>query len=264
MTLPLIICIVLCIVFFVGGAIFLSRKVKSNVWKRRIILFASLATIVCHYSSLLYHAIGHAISPDKVSTVMAFLHSNPNLIIPMYPCNVIMWGMLIFSLIKKEDSKLIRILADFLFLFGIVSGIAGMVANGDYFNPNVVKDYDIYKSCVAHAFMNLSILLIPVFGYFKLDALNNLIRTAIGVVAMGLIGLWDAVVIACVGNEAQMRSWNPMFLFNSPFGDTLPIVKFYIVMPMFLAALFIVLTIVELFMRKKGDRWWNNIKKVNI
>lgn len=263
MTLPLIICIVVCVAFFVCGAIFLPRVIKTEKQKRIALLVAALATIVCHYSSLLYHWIGHTINPDKIGTTLDFLTSNPNLVLPIYPCNFVMWGCLILALIKDKESKSFKILADFLFLFGIVSGIAGMIANGDYFNPNVVKNYDIYKSCVAHAFMILNILLIPALGYFKLDTLKNTLRTTIGVAIMGLDGLLCSLITLVVGGESKMEGYNAMFLFRTPI-DGLNIVKFHIVMPIFIVILFGILTLIELFKYKEGERWWNRIKKVNI
>lgn len=261
MTLPLIICIISCFIFIIVSTILLCKFVKTEKWKRRFLIILSSLTILCHYSSLLYHIIGNTIAPDLISPSEAFVRSNQNLAIPMYPCNVVMWGCFLLAFIKDKNSKTFKLLVDFLFLFGLVSGLGGMLANGDYFNPNVTKDYDIYKSCIAHAFMIVNILVIPGFGYFKLDTLKNMSRTALGVLLMGVVGLVDSFLILILKGPESVINDNPMFLFRSPLGDSLWFVIFIIIMPLFLLLLFIVLTIVELFKFKRGNRWWNRVKK---
>lgn len=263
MTPGLIITIVVCLALAITAAILVSKKITKPEHKRIILLVAALLTVLCHYSSLAYHAIGHAVNPDKIGTVMSFLSSNPNLVLPIYPCNIVMWGLLILALIKNENSKSFRIAVDFLFFFGIVSGFFGLVANGDYFNPNVVKNYDIYKSAVAHGFMIFNILLLPLFGYIKLNAFENTLRTLIGTVIMGLVGLYCSAIELVLRGKDLVVSWNAMFLFRSPF-DGIPFLKFYIVMPIFIVVLLGVLTIIELFKKEKGKRWFNMIDKVNL
>ena len=109
---------ILLIVIIVG--LFLCKKyAKKEQSQNIVLLLAALLTILCHYSSILYHYL-------KTGSAMEFLRNNPNLLFPIYPCNVVMWGCLIFGLSKNKKSKVALFLADYLFWFGIVSTTVGM------------------------------------------------------------------------------------------------------------------------------------------
>ena len=81
---------ILLIVIITG--LFLCKKlVKKQKSQNIALLLAAILTILCHYSSILYHYL-------KTGSAMEFLRNNPNLLFPIYPCNVVMWGCLIFGL----------------------------------------------------------------------------------------------------------------------------------------------------------------------
>ena len=56
-----------------------------------------------------------------------------------------MWSCLIVGLMKNSDSKLYKLLCDYIFLFGIFSALVGMFANEDFINDPTLGDYDITK-----------------------------------------------------------------------------------------------------------------------
>ena len=75
-----------------------------------------------------------------------YLADNPNLILPIYPCNVVMWSCLIIGLIRNRESRFNKLLTDYVFWFGIFSTLVGMFANVDFINNPTLADYDITKS----------------------------------------------------------------------------------------------------------------------
>ena len=252
----LIITIILTILLSITAVIVAKKTAKTDKAKKVWIIVAACGTVVVHYSSLIYHAIGNAVSPDHITSVYSFLQSNPNLVLPIYPCNVVMWLCLILAFLPKKDGKTYRFLVDFCFIFGVVSAFVGLCANGDYFNQNIAKDYDICKSAVAHGFMMTNVLLLPVLGYFKLDTIRNSINVFFGVVLMAIIGLVDDAIISVIGSVELMQQYNAMFLFKSPI-DGLPFLTFYILGPVFVIGTFSVLTLIEFFALPKEERWYS-------
>lgn len=258
----LIITIVISILLCVGAVIIADMTAKTDKAKRIWIIVAACGTVFVHYSSLIYHGIGHAVAPDQISTIYDFVTCNPNLVLPIYPCNLVMWLCLILAFLPKKDTKTYRFLVDFCFIFGAVSAFVGICANGDYFNPVVVKDYDIFKSAIAHGFMLTNVLLLPVFGYYKLDTIKNTINVAAGVVLMALVGLLDDAIVAVVGGVDTMNQYNAMFLWKSPI-EAVPFLKFYIVGPIFIVATFGILTLIETIKLPREERWYSKISRKN-
>lgn len=253
----LIFCIVLTATLVVAGTFLLANVIKTQKARRITVFVLSVATVLCHYSSIIYHAIGHAINPDQIGTVVSFLKSNPNLVIPMYPCNMSMWCCLILGIMaicKKDDNKVFRAIADFCFLFGTIGGIGGLFANGDYFVTWLPKNYDVLKSAVAHGFLLLNCLSLPFLGYFKLDCIWNSVRNTIMVAIMGVVGLLCSVAIYYYGGKDLVVSWNAMFLYRSPF-DGFNFVRFYTIMPLYLVLMFGILAICEVVKYPKELRF---------
>lgn len=256
----LIITIGITLVASITLAILLGKKVKNPKTKRIILIIAPIATILCHYSSIFYHLIGHAISPESITTAEEFFRGNINLLIPIYPCNVVMITCLVIGLTFNENCKFFRALVDFTFLFGFVCALAGLLGNGEYFMPDLPKNYDVYKSAVAHGFLIFNTMLLPSMGYFKLNAVRNVIRVFFMILIMGLVGIYCSALSFFAINKETALDWNAMFLWRTPI-DSIPICRFHIVMPLFILALFIVLTLLEMVLLPKEDRWISKLKK---
>lgn len=242
------------------SAIIVGKNIKNSKTKRIILIIAPVVIILCRFSSVFYHLIGHSINPETISTAEEFIRGNINLIIPIYPCNVIMITCLLIGLTFNVNSKVFRALVDFTFLFGIVAGLGGLFANGEYFMPNVPKGFDVYQTVFSHGFLIFNILLLPSMGYFKLDAVRNTIRVFFMILVMGLVGLYCSALAFFSVNKEFALSWNPMFIWKTPI-DAIPLCRFHVVMPLFLVALFIVLTLLEMVLLPKEDRWISKLKK---
>lgn len=231
----------------------LNKLIKSEKGRDICLLISSVLTILCHYSSLLYHYLSNG-------TQMDFLRSNPNLILPIYPCNVVMWCCLIYGLLKNKKSKFADYLVDYIFWFGIVSCLVGMFANVDFVRNPTLADYDVTKGIVAHGFMLLNVLLFVVFKRVKIDLLQNIKHIVISILMMLVIGLYCNLLYTVVVSEETAYNVNSMFLIHSPF-DGLPFLKYPLISVAAILLYFAVFVIIDLIKYKKGNRWFNRIKR---
>jgi len=241
------------IALIVVGLVLCKKFVKTDSAKYWLLLIASIATIACHYSSIVYHAILDGSQLD-------FLKSNPNLILPIYPCNVIMWSCLIFGIMKNKQGKTAKFFIDFIFWFGILSCLVGMFANVDFINNPDFSNYDATKSVIAHAFMLFNVLLLPVFGFVKIDLPRNMLNVAISIVVLLVIGLYCNLVFTILVSKQAAYNVNSMFLLHSPF-EGAPFLTFPFIACVAIVGYFFIFWICELFCYKKGERWYSRIKK---
>ena len=156
------------------GLWLIKKYVTKESTKNLILVVAAVFTIVFHYSSFVFKLV-------TGGNAMEYLSDTPNLILPIYPCNVVMWSALIFALLKNTHSKLGAFFADYLFWFGIVSTLVGMFANVDFINNPTLADYENIKSIAAHATLLFNVLLLPIFGYIKIDVKRNLTNIIISI-----------------------------------------------------------------------------------
>ena len=80
------------------GLWLVKKYVKKERAQNIILIVAAIFTIVFHYSSFIFKLLsgGNAIE---------YLGETPNLILPIYPCNVVMWSALIFAFLKNKKSS---------------------------------------------------------------------------------------------------------------------------------------------------------------
>ena len=242
----------LLVIIFI--ALYFSKKnIKTDKSKNLMLLLAALLTILCHYSSLLYHYINSG-------SALEFLKDNPNLLLPIYPCNVVMWSCLIFALIKDKNSKTKSFLADYLFWFGIFSTLVGMFANVDFIMNPTLKDYDVTKGIVAHATLLFNVLLIFVFGYVKVDLIKNMKHIVFSIIMMFIIGLYCNKVFEVLVSVEEAYDQNSMFILHSPF-EGVPFLTYPFIAGVALVLYFILFNVLELLKYEKGNRWYNRLVK---
>lgn len=243
-----------CILLFIiiVGVFLLKKYIHSEKSRNILLLLSPLVTILCHYSTFIYLALTNG------STV-EYLKVNPNLLLPIYPCNVVMWGALIYGLMKNKTSKVALFLADYLFWFGIFSTLVGMFANVDFINNPTLKDYEVTKSIVAHATLLFNIVLIFAFGHIKVDLIKNMLHIVISVVMMYGIGLYCNKIFEVLASVEEANFTNSMFILHSPF-PSIPFLTYPIIAGCSLLGYFILFFICELFTYQKGNRWFSRIK----
>ena len=234
--------------------LWLVKKCIKIERTQNIVLFAAaIFTIAFHYSSFIFKLLsgGNAIE---------YLGATPNLILPIYPCNAVMWSALIFAFLKNKRSRVGSFLVDYLFWFGTVSTLVGMFANVDFIMNPTLADYENFKSITAHATLLFNILLLPIFGYIKTDVKRNITNIIIAVFVMAAIGSYCNLVFHTLVSEAAAYDVNSMFLIHSPFEGldflTYPVISL-IAVPIYFA----VFVICDLFTHKKGERFYNQVKR---
>ena len=235
------------------GLWLIKKCVKKERTQNVILIAAALFTIVFHYSSFIFKLLSS-------ENAIEYLGETPNLILPIYPCNVVMWSALIFAFIKNKKSRVAEFFVDYLFWFGIASTLVGMFANVDFIMNPTLADYENFKSITAHATLLFNILLLPIFGYIKIDVKRNIINIIISIFVMAAIGSYCNLVFHALISEAAAYDVNSMFLIHSPFEGleflTYPVISL-IVIPIYFA----IFVICDLCAHKKGQRFYNKVKK---
>ena len=241
------------IVLITLGLWLVKKCVKRARTQNIILCVAAVFTILFHYSSFIYKLIsgGNAIE---------YLSENPNLILPIYPCNVVMWTALLFALLKNKKSGLGIFLADYLFWFGLISTLVGMFANVDFINNPTLADYENIKSISAHATLLFNVLLLPLFGHIRIDVKRNIKSIIFSIFVMAAIGCYCNLIFYALASEAAAYDINSMFLIHSPFEGveflTYPVISL-IAVPIY----FTVFVICDLCFHKKGERFYNKSSK---
>ena len=236
------------LLLIITALLFIVKKtVKTGKAQNILLLAAAAVTILFHYSTLIFRCI-------TGNGAVEYLKSNPNLLLPIYPCNVVMWSCLIIGLMKNKDSKLARLLADYIFWFGIFSTLVGMFANVDFIKNPTLADYDITKSIVAHATLLFNVLLLPVFGRIRINFWQNMKHMLLSVIGMYAIGLYCNLVFKVLVSTERAYEVNSMFIIHSPF-EGLDFLKYPIIAVIALVLYFILFIGCDLIKHKKGDRW---------
>ena len=243
-------CFLLFIIFL--GLFFSKKHIHSEKGKNRALLLSALLTILCHYSSFLFLFF-------TGGAATAYLKDHLNLLLPIYPCNVVMWGCLIYGLIKNKQSKLGLFLGDYLFWFGIFSTLVGMFANVDFIVNPTLADYEVTKSILAHATLLFNILLIYAFGNIKVALVKNMAHMALSVLLMYVIGLYCNKLIEILASAQEASDTNSMFLLHSPF-PSIPYLTYPTIAGCSLVLYFILFFLWEFFAYPKGKRWFNSAK----
>ena len=235
------------------GLCLIKKHVKREHTKNLILVVAAVFTIVFHYSTFGFKLL-------TGGNAMEYLSDTPNLILPIYPCNVVMWSALIFAFLKNKKSRVGSFFADYLFWFGIVSTLVGMFANVDFINNPTLADYENVKSIAAHATLLFNVLLLPIFGYIRIDVKRNLTNIIISIFVMAAIGCYCNLVFHALSSAEAAYDVNSMFLIHSPFEGfdflTYPVIAL-IAVPIY----FIVFAICDLVAHKKGERFYNKKKE---
>lgn len=231
------------LIAFITSGLWLTKKlVKEERTQNVLLTAAAVFTIVFHYSTFLFLLL-------TGGDAMDYLRETPNLLLPIYPCNAVMWSALIFALLKNKRSRLGAFFADYLFWFGIVSTLIGMFANVDFIKNPTLADYGNVKSIAAHATLLFNVLLLPFFGYVKTDVKRNITNLVISVLGMAVIGGYCNLIFLALVSEAAAYDINSMFLIHSPF-DGLPFLTFPVIALIGIPIYFAVFLLCDLCARK--------------
>ncbi len=215
------------------------KYAKNDEAKNRILKFFAIATVVIHYSNLWV---------DYFTTGGATIENNQ--ILPVYPCNVVMWMLLIASLLRSKKCLLFQLLSEFCFYGGTFCGIIGIVLNTNFGNTPTLADYDILKGMLSHSTMLFGCLYLMVGGYVKIRVFNA-VSVATGLGAFVLCGMAVNALYETFGMEAPDGMW----LRSNPYLSFSPMVLGIV----FVILLFAVLALWELRLPAE-ERWYNKLR----
>ena len=240
------------LILIIAALLFGVKKwVRGERAKRVVLLIAPLVTILFHYSSFLYHLF-------FTGAGAAYLGENPNLILPIYPCNVVMWCALIYGLLPNKESNSALLFSDYVFWFGIASTLVGMFANVDFIVNPTLANFEVTKSIVAHATLLFNVLLIPCFGLLRPDFFRNMKNIFLSVVAMYVIGLYCNLVFEALVSREKAYDVNSMFIIHSPF-EGAPFLRYPLIALLGLFIYLIIFTVYDLITAPRGARWFNRV-----
>lgn len=214
--------------------------VQDESKKNCILKITAVVTVLIHYSNIWveYFTTGGTVTVEN------------NHLLPVYPCNVVMWMLLIVACMKEKKGLWFDMLAEFCFYGGTVCGVLGIVLNTNFDNTPTLADYDVLKGLLSHSTMLLGCLYMLVGGYIRIRVFNSVSIMA-GLLCFISCGMAvDSLYIAC-GMEAPDGMW-------------LRSNDFVSVPPLLLGALapvivFIVLSLWELRLPSE-ERWYHKRK----
>ena len=237
-------------ILIVAALLFAVKKwVHSERTKYILLLVAPLITVAFHYSSFFYHLL-------FVGDGISYLADTPNLVLPIYPCNVVMWCALLYGLLPNKDSKLALFLSDYVFWFGIASTLVGMFANVDFITNPTLADYEVTKSIVAHATLLFNLLLIPVFGLLRPHFFRNMRNMILAVLGMLVIGAYCNLIFEVFVSAEKAYEENSMFLIHSPF-DGAPFLRYPLIAALGLLIYLGIFTACDVLTTPRGARWYD-------
>ena len=216
--------------------------VKTQESKDRILKISAVLTVALHFSSLWV---------DYLTTGSAEVENNH--LFPIYPCNILMWLLLIAAYVKNKQCTAFEILAEFVFWGGVVCGSIGIIFNINYGNNPNLLDYDIFKGLFSHSTMLFGCIYLLVGKYIRIRVFNVLSC------ALGLsLFLIDGMTINALYKYFGLEPVNAMYLQESPIAS-MPWLSPVFMGLLALALLFVGLALYELRLPKE-ERWYTKIQ----
>ena len=222
----------------------LCKKVIRKERSQDLVLKSvSIAVVIIHFSSLYV---------DFFNTGEAILEDN--MLIPIYPCNLVMWLLLIVAFMKKKDSNIYKYLAEFTFIGGTICGLAGDLFNINFLNNPDFFDYDIFKGLISHTVMIFGTIYLFVFKYAKIEVRRTMKSILFGL----LIFTIDGLLVNTLFYIFNLESVNAMYMLYPPF-EGMPYLNFFTIGILAIIVAFIGLNIYEAVVLPKEERWLNKI-----
>jgi len=239
------------VLFMVGAVVVISLLlvlfgvfVKSEKTKNRILIICAVLTILIHFSTI--YTSFFSTGKIEVEETMLF---------PIYPCNVVMWLLLVCALTKNKQSKFFKVVAEITFYIGIVGGIVGIVFNEIYANNPNLAEWGTLKGLLSHTVMLLGCIYLLVGRFIKIRV-SNVISVTIGL----LLLVADGGIIIGIYSIFGLDKPNSMYLLEPPF-EALPWVNTWIIGAAGVVIAFAITAIYEQIALKKEERWYYKLKQ---
>ena len=227
----------------IGLMILCKKVIKKDSTKNLVLKIVSLVVVAIHYSSLYV---------DFFSTGSAMIEDN--MILPVYPCNIIMWMLVIVAFFKNKDSKVYKVLSEYTFIAGTFCAFVGVAFNINFLNDPNLANYDILKGLLSHSVLLFGTIYLGVFDYVKIRVKSTSISIIIGLLMFSLCG----ILVNTLYYLFDIPSVNAMFMLEPPL-PSLPFFNFFTLGLLGILLVFIGLNIYERFALPKEERWLTKI-----
>jgi hypothetical protein len=222
----------------------LYKKIKEQSAKEGILKFFAVVTVIIHYSSLWV---------DYFKSGSATVQSP--MLLPIHPCNVCMWLLLISAFVKKREGTLYRLLTEFTFWAGTVCGTIGIVLNENFGNNPTLADYEVLKGMLSHSTMLFGAIYLLIGGFVKIRVFNVL-----SVISGLLLFVTDGAIINTLYLVFLDEKCNSMYLQEPPFAD-MPWLNTLVMGLLGVLVAFSISALYELIALPKEERWYSLLKK---
>lgn len=209
-----------------------AKWLKRQEQKDEFLKACAIVTVLLHYSDIW---VDYFTSGGYV--YVASVH-----ILPVYPCNVVMWLLLIAAYLKNRESLAFRVLCEFCFYAGIVCSVLGIALNVNFDNNPTLADYSVLKGLLSHSTMLLGCLYMRVGKYFTVKP-SNAFSVALGTAVFLVCG----VGVNRLYDHFRMEPPDGMFLRHNPYFSCSPIVPSICV----IGVMYIILLFIQQRKRKR-------------
>ncbi|MFQ6752513.1 MAG: hypothetical protein ACLRFL_03015 [Clostridia bacterium] len=227
----------------IGLLIVCGLFIKNQKYKDLVLKISALLTVIIHFSRLYvdYFTLGSA-------------EVGSNMLLPVYPCNIAMWLLLIVAFYKNKQSKVFKVLAEITFYLGIIGGIAGIVLNEIYASTPNLADWSVLNGLLSHCTMLFGSIYLLVGKYIRIRV-DNMISIVIGLVLLFVDG-WLIIGIFRLFSQDPPNS---MYLLSPPV-DALPWFNTYLIGLLAIVVFFTITSIYEWIAVPKEERWYKKIR----
>ncbi len=236
--------IVISAIVTIGLLIVCHFFVKQEKYKRLVLKISAVVTVALHYSTLYV---------DFFATGKAAVDST--MLLPIYPCNVMMWLLVICAFKKDLNTKFAKVLLEFTFYGGVLCGIIGIVFNEIYGNNPTLADWRVLKGLLSHSVMVFGCIYILTGKFIKIRV-SNTISCLFGC----LLFLVDGGLIIGLYTIFKLDPPNCMYLLELPFPN-MPWLNTYTMGIFALLIVFAITAIYEQCSLKKEERWYSVIRQ---
>lgn len=219
------------------------KYIKTDKSKERFLKFWAIMTLIFHFSILYYEFF-----------TLGTAEAGATMLLPIYPCNIAMWLLVIVAFMKK-DNKAFNPIATATFYLGLIGGIVGIIFNENYISTPSLADYNVLKGLLSHSTMLIGCIYLLVGKYIKIRV-SNMFAVVGGLAflvldGLTMIGLFKLFI-------PHIDPPNCMFLLENPFPQ-IPWFNSGVLGIVAAIVLFAFTAIYEQIAVKKEERWYTKL-----
>ena len=228
----------------ISVALVLACKfIKSQDKQNLFLKWCAILTVAIHISEVWvdYFSQGYA-------------QVDPSIIIPLQPCHLSMWFLVILAFKKNKEDRFFKTLAEITFYLGTIGGAFGVLLNFSYADNPTLADWFVLQGFLSHYTLIAGSLYLKFGGYIQIRV-KNMISIVLGLSLVCIYGWFVVGLHLLLGLAAP----NSMLVLEGPY-PALPWINIYTIAAAAVVVLFIFTSLYEQFTLKPEDRWYKKIK----